>query len=88
MAKRIEHQDILFPTPTQAILDGMALAGYNAFANTVEEDIDGRLRDWDESADFVKTGWMQSSRAMYAFLAVSAGAKITEIPEKPPENTS
>ena len=88
MAKRIEHRNVLFPTPTQALLDGMALAGYNAFAITVEEDIDGRLRDWDDSADFVKTGWMQSSRAMYAFLAVAAGAKITEIPEEPPETTS
>tara|TARA_R100000808_G_C2083373_1_gene106429 strand:+ start:261 stop:518 length:258 start_codon:yes stop_codon:yes gene_type:complete len=83
LAKRIEHQEVLFPTPTQAILDGMALAGYNAFANSVEDEVDGRLRDWDDSADFIKMGWMQSSRAMYAFLAVAAGAKITEIPDNP-----
>lgn len=85
MAKRIEHLGILFPTPTQSLIDGMALAGYNAFANSVSEELDGRFRDWDETADFVRVGWIDSSRSMYAFLAVAAGAKITEIPEPPDE---
>ena len=73
----------MFPTPNQELLNGMALAGYNAFANCIDEEIDGRIRNWDECSPFVQDGWMQSSRAMYAFLAVAAGAKVTEIPEKP-----
>ena len=85
MAKRIHHQKTLFPTPNQDLLNGMALAGYNAFANCIDEEIDGRIRNWDDCSDFVQEGWMQSSRAMYAFLAVAAGAKVTEIPEKPKE---
>ena len=85
MAKRIEHQKVSFPTPNKELLDGMALAGYNAFANCIDMEIEGRVRNWDECSEFVQDGWIQSSRAMYAFLAVASGAKVTQIPEKPKE---
>ena len=80
MAKKIHHQGILFPTPTKSLLDGMALAGYMAFTNSIDLEMDTKLSDWDNTNEFVRIAWLDSSRAMYAFLAVAAGAPLTEVP--------
>ena len=71
----------MFPTPNKLLLEGMALAGYSAFANSISEDVDVHLRDWDEADEFVKDAWLETARAMYAMLAVASGASITELPE-------
>ena len=64
----------MFPTPNKLLLDGMAL-------NSISEDVDVHLRDWDEADEFVKDAWLETARAMYAMLAVASGASITELPE-------
>tara|TARA_R110000737_G_scaffold330575_2_gene346358 strand:- start:276 stop:503 length:228 start_codon:yes stop_codon:yes gene_type:complete len=73
----------MFPTPNKLLLEGMALAGYSAFANSISEDVDVHLRDWDEADTFVTDAWFETARAMYAMLAVASGATVTEIPESP-----
>lgn len=86
MAKRVNHQGVKFPTPTKALLEGMAVSGHAAFANTINLEIDTVLLDWDKADDFVRVAWYDAARAMYATLAICAGAEITEVPErKPPD---
>tara|TARA_R110000824_G_scaffold144093_4_gene311927 strand:+ start:1404 stop:1793 length:390 start_codon:yes stop_codon:yes gene_type:complete len=86
LAKRINHQGVKFPTPTKALLEGLAVAGYAAFANSIDLEIDAQIRDWDDASDHVKTAWYDASKAMYATLAVIAGATVTQIPEnRPPD---
>lgn len=86
MAKRINHQGVMFPTPTKSLIEGMAVSGYAAFANSIDLEIDAQIRDWDNANDHVKSAWHESAKAMYATLAVIAGAEVTEIPEtKPPD---
>ena len=82
MAKRVNHQGVTFPTPTKPLLEGMAVAGHAAFANTINLEIDTVLLEWDETNEHVRIAWYDAARAMYATLAVCAGAKITEVPEK------
>lgn len=82
MAKKVEHQGVLFPAPTRALLEGMAVAGHAAFVNTIGLEIDAKIKGWDDTNDHVRTAWYDSSRAMYAMLAVAAGAKVTELPIK------
>ncbi len=72
----------MFPTPTKSLLEGMAVAGHTAFANTIGLEIDAKIKDGDETNDHVRTAWYDSARAMYATLAVAAGAEVTEVPEK------
>lgn len=81
MAKRINHQGVKFPTPTKSLLEGMAVAGYSAFANSIDLEIDAQIMCWDDANDHVRTAWYDSAKAMYATLAVCAGAPVTEIPE-------
>ena len=86
MAKRINHQGVKFPSPTKSLLEGMAVAGYAAFANSIDLEIDTQIQDWDKANNHVKIAWYDSAKAMYATLAVIAGATVTEIPEKKPDN--
>ena len=73
----------MFPTPSKLLLEGMALAGYTAFANGISLNIKGTIRDWDDADEFVRDAWVDSSRAMFAMLAVASGATVTDIPEIP-----
>ncbi|MAK37901.1 MAG: hypothetical protein CMC15_17210 [Flavobacteriaceae bacterium] len=83
LAKRVNHQGVMFPTPNRLLLEGMALAGYIAFANSISLEVEGEIKDWDETSDFVREAWVDSARAMFAMLAVASGATVTEIPEIP-----
>ena len=83
LAKRIHHQKVLFPAPNHLLMEGMAVAGYAAFAKCIDIEIEGRIKDWDDSSDFIKDAWIETARAMYVMLAVAAGAEVTDIPEKP-----
>jgi len=86
LAKRVNHQGVKFPTPTKSLLEGMAVSGHAAFANTIDLEIGTEISDWDHTDDFVRVAWYDAARAMYATLAICAGAEITEVPErKPPD---
>ena len=87
MAKRIDHRDVKFPAPTKSLLEGMAVAGHAAFANTIVLEIDATITDWDETNEHIRIAWYDAAKSMYAMLAIAAGAKTTEVPEKEkPEN--
>jgi hypothetical protein len=73
----------MFPTPNRLLLEGMALAGYIAFANSISLELEGTIKEWDETSDFVRDAWIDSARAMFVMLAVASGATVTEIPEIP-----
>lgn len=83
LAKRVNHQGVMFPTPNRLLLEGMALAGYIAFANSISLELEGTIKEWDETSDFVRDAWIDSARAMFVMLAVASGATVTEIPEIP-----
>ena len=80
----------MFPTPNRLLLEGMALAGYIAFANSISLELnlelDEEIKEWDETSDFIRDAWVDSARAMFAMLAVASGASVTEIPEIPKDN--
>ena len=87
MAKRINHQGVTFPTPSKSLIEGMAVSGYTAFAYSIDLELDANIRDWDKANVHVQQAWFDAAKAMYATLAVIAGASITEIPEpKPPDS--
>jgi len=74
----------MFPAPTRALLEGMAVAGHTAFAKSMGIEIDARIIEWDKTNEHIREAWYSSSRSMYAMLAVAAGAKVTELPKDPP----
>lgn len=81
LAKRINHQGVMFPTPTKSLLEGMAVSGYAAFTNSIDLEIDTQFKDWNEVNQHIQTAWYDAAKAMYATLAVIAGAEVTDIPE-------
>ena len=83
LAKRVNHQGVMFPTPNRLLLEGMALAGYIAFANSISLELEGTVKEWDEAPDYIRDSWVDSARAMFAMLAVASGATVTDIPEIP-----
>jgi len=57
----------------------MSLAGHTAFANSLGIEMDISPKDWDDLSTSVKDAWYDSARAMYATIAICAGAKVTEV---------
>jgi len=83
LAKKVNHQGVFFPTPTRSVIEGMAVAAHTAFANTISLELDAEIKDWDKTNEHVRSAWYDASRASFCFLAVTAGAEVTDVPTNP-----
>ena len=83
LAKKVNHQGVFFPTPTHSVIEGMAVAAHTAFANTISLELDAEIKDWDKTNEHVRSAWYDASRASFCFLAVTAGAEVTDVPTNP-----
>lgn len=85
-AVRIDHRGVNLPAPSIELIDRMAVTAYDTICeqNRLIGLIppNAKILTWAEARDDRKDAWRVVSRNLYAVVARSAGAKITEMPEK------
>lgn len=69
------------PRPGESLFEHMAEAGYEAMA-TLKDPERPEKHAWARQAPDIKDNWRSVARAMYATLALLAGAKPREVPAR------
>lgn len=75
---KIDHRGVTLPDPSVELIEAMARSGYDTCAESAFLLVNLWMGNWDEAKEINKIAWRESARAMYATMALAAGAKLID----------
>lgn len=81
-ALRVDHTGAMLPTPSNELIEEMAIGLQLAVASHASLALD--MPDpptWQELRGSVQDAWKQGARIAYSVIAIHGGARLTPLPE-------
>ena len=79
--RRVIHGMAKIPAPTSELLERLAIAMYQAFADRLTIGTDLELNDWVSSSDTIRDAWRAAAVRGYTTIALAGGAGLVGIEE-------
>jgi len=80
VAKKVNHEDAKFPSPSSGLMRSAGRAGYICMMTNMALFFDIERTDWDNLKPRYQDIWYEIARSIYVVIALEGGATVEDIP--------